>query len=454
MAVVSDFSGKNVVILGLARQGIALVEFLAPRGANVVASDLRSEAELGQVLDQLSAWPIEFVLGSHPASLLDKADILFLSGGVPLESPLVQEALSRGISLSNDSQLFFQVCPAPVIGITGSAGKTTTTALTGEMGKQSGRKTWVGGNIGRSMLPDLDLIQPEDLVVMELSSFQLEIMTASTQVAAILNLTPNHLDRHKTMAVYSAAKARLLEHQTDGSIAVLGRDDPGAWGLRDRVQGRLRTFSIEKAVDDGAFLCSQELVLGKDGAESTICSTSELKLLGKHNVLNVLASSVLADSVGIPVGVIAQVARTFTGVEHRLELVRVVQGVRWYDDSIATAPERLMAALSSFDRPVILLAGGRDKDLPWEGAAAMIQERVSHLVLFGEAAELIRSHLNPDVFPGSIVQVQDLEQAVQAASRLVKEGDIVLLSPGGTSFDAYKDFVERGNHYKALVKAL
>ncbi|MBN1318507.1 MAG: UDP-N-acetylmuramoyl-L-alanine--D-glutamate ligase [Anaerolineales bacterium] len=455
MASNNVFCDKRVVILGLARQGTALAGYLATHGADVIVSDLRSERELGRSLDELESLPIVYVLGRHPISLLDDADVLFLSGGVPLDAPLAQEAMARGIPLSNDSELFLTECPATVIGVTGSAGKTTTTALVGEMCKASGRKTWVGGNIGRSLLPDLDSIQPDDLVVMELSSFQLEIMTTGTQVAAILNLTPNHLDRHKTMQVYTAAKARLLENQSANSTTVLGRDDPGAWKLHSKVSGRLRAFSMNCEVDDGAFVRGNEIILiGVDG-EIPVCSTCELKLLGRHNILNVLASAVLADSVSVPVNAIAQVSRSFTGVEHRLELVRELNGVRWYDDSIATAPERLMAALSSFDRPVILLAGGRDKDLPWQEAADMMQEQVEHLVLFGEAAEMIHSHLDPaSRLINHTVQVKDLEQAVGTAARLARPGDIVLLSPGGTSFDAYKDFVERGEHFKHLVESL
>ena len=381
--------------------------------------------------------------------------------------------MARGIPLSNDSQIFLQECPATVIGITGSAGKTTTTAILGEMCRQGHstdpRRIWVGGNIGRSMLPDLDEISPGDLVVMELSSFQLEIMTISTSVAAVLNLTPNHLDRHRTMEAYSAAKARLLQYQPGDGIALLGQDDEGSGGLQHHVRGRLRLFSLEHSVADGAFLRDNVITLRGPEGEQPVCRRDELRLLGQHNTLNALAAAALADSVGVPAAAIAEVARTFAGVEHRLELVRELGGVRWFDDSSATAPERMMAAIRSFDEPIVLLAGGRDKDLPWAEAAALIGERVRDLVLFGPAADLIRAQLEKagvamrdartgdpkrDHRRGRIAQVGGLAQAVEEAARLARPGDIVLLSPGGTSFDAYRDFVERGDHFQAMVREL
>ncbi len=468
-----SYAGRRVVILGLARQGVALARHLAQHGAEVVVSDLLPAGQLGEALDQLAGLSLEVVLGGHPSSLLDGADLFCLSGGVPADAPIVRQAIARGIPLSNDSQIFLEECPATVIGITGSAGKTTTTAMLGEMCRQGHstdeRRIWVGGNIGRSMLPDLDEIGPGDLVVMELSSFQLEIMTKSTPVAAVLNLTPNHLDRHRTMKAYSAAKARLLQHQPVDGIALLGQDDPGVCGLRNLVRGRLRMFSLEDSVADGAFLRDNVITLRGPEGEQPVCRRDELRLLGQHNTLNALAAAALADSVGIPAAAIAEVARTFAGVEHRLELVRELAGVRWFDDSSATAPERMMRAIRSFDAPIVLLAGGRDKDLPWSEAAALIRERVRDLVLFGQAADLIRAQLDkvgvvmPDAQAGEpkrdhrrgrIVQVGGLAQAVKEAARLARPGDIVLLSPGGTSFDAYQDFVERGDHFQAMVREL
>ena len=458
--MVTDWNGTKAVILGLARQGSALARYLAARGAQVTVSDLRSADRLSGRMEELADLPIRYVLGEHPLSLLDDADVLFLSGGVPLEAPLPRAARERGIPLSNDSQLFMQACPALVIGITGSAGKTTTTALTGEICRASGRRTWVGGNIGRSMLPDLEDIQASDLVVMELSSFQLELMSRSTPLAAVLNLTPNHLDRHKTMEVYTAAKARILDYQPDNSIAVLGQDDPGAWALRGRVHGRLRSFGLLGNVEDGALVRDGRIVVHGPAGEQEICATADIQLPGQHNLLNTLAAATLADSAGVPAAAIGEAVQQFTGVVHRLELVRELRNVRWYDDSIATAPERMLAALRSFDEPLLLLAGGRDKDLPWEEAADFIQQRVRVAILFGEAADLIARHLERaarrvnEPRLEKVLLAGTLPEAVKKAAGLARPGEVVLLSPGGTSFDAYPDFAVRGEHFKELVRAL
>ena len=452
-----DYRGRRVVILGMARQGIALARYLTDHQASVVVSDLRLAEELTHSLAQLADLAVTTVLGGHPVSLLDGADLVCLSGGVPTDAPIVREAISRGIPITNDSQIFLERCPSPVIGITGSAGKTTTTALVGDMCRldfaAAERRVWVGGNIGRSMLPDLAEIKPSELVVMELSSFQLEIMSQSPCMAAVLNLTPNHLDRHKTMERYAAAKARILQYQTERGIAVLGRDDAGAWSLRDRVRGRLRLFSAKTVVELGAFVRDGQICVRNENEEAAVCPTDEVRLRGGHNLLNILAAVALADAAEVSIPAMAEIARTFAGVEHRLELVRELNGVQWYDDSIATAPERMMAALHAFSEPIVLLVGGRDKDLPWSDAASLIAERVRDLVLFGEAAGLVHSHLDVSRVR-TVVQVDSLEAAVEAAARLARPGDVVLLSPGGTSFDAYRDFAERGDHFRALVQQL
>ena len=380
--------GQRVVILGLARQGTALARFLAQAGVEVTISDLRDEATLAAPLAELDGLHVHYVLGEHPFSMLDKADLLCLSGGVPVDIPIVVEARRRSIPLSNDAQLFLERCPAPVIGITGSAGKTTTTALVGEMCRAAGLRTWVGGNIGNPLITDLNQIRPGDRVVMELSSFQLEVMTTSPQVAAVLNITPNHLDRHKTMEAYIAAKRNIVAHQCPEDFALLGYDDANARSLALETAARLLWFSGGAEVDEGAFKTNGELKLrlngdlnpGQEGVDRVICEASDVQLRGRHNLLNVLAASALAGVAGVPVEAMRQVATTFTGVEHRLELVREWNGVSWYDDSIATAPERSLAALRSFEEPIVLLAGGRDKKLPWDEFAGETVRRVRRLV--------------------------------------------------------------------------
>ncbi len=462
--------GSHVTILGLARQGRALARYLAQNGAQVTVSDLRDEEALAETLDELAGLPIRYVLGAHPLSLLDGVDLLCLSGGVPLEIPVVEEARRRDVPLSNDAQIFLERCPAPVIGVTGSAGKTTTTTLVGEMCRRfmdtpaapTSARVWVGGNIGNPLIADLDAIGPDDWVVMELSSFQLELMSASPHVAAVLNITPNHLDRHKTMAAYIAAKRNIVAHQARDDVAVLGYDDANARALAIETAARLFWFSGGAEVEAGAFKTNGDLTLRWDGVDQRICDASEVALRGPHNLLNVLAASTLARIAGVPVDVMRDVATTFTGVEHRLELVRELNGIQWFDDSIATAPERTLAALRSFDEPILLLAGGRDKQLPWEPFAEMAARRVRRLITFGEAGPMIaqvverqrRKEKQENVTLEEITQVETLEAAVEAAARLARRGDVVLLSPGGTSFDAFRDFAERGDRFKALVQQL
>ncbi len=451
--LMDTLAGKHLVILGLARQGKALARFAVAAGATVTISDLRPAELLQAELAELADIKVETVLGEHPLNLLDGADVLALSGGVPADAPLVQEAQRRGIVITNDSQEFTRRCPAVQIGITGSAGKTTTTALTGEICRAAGRRTWVGGNIGHPLLYDLPQMRPEDIVVQELSSFQLEIWTQSPQVAAVLNVTPNHLDRHKTMTAYSDAKANILRYQGPGSVAVLCADDPGALQMRELAPGRVRLFSRRAPVSDGAYLADGQLWLAEPQQEARpVCTTSEVQLRGEHNLLNALAAITLADSVGVPTPAARQAIRSFTGVEHRLEVVATVNGVQYVNDSIATAPERVLAALNAFTEPLILLAGGRDKDLDWQEWAQVVPQRAKGVVLFGQLAPLLASLLREQGYR-PVVQVETLAQAVQAAAEMSRPGDVVLLAPGGTSYDAYVDFAARGAEFRQLVQA-
>ncbi len=385
---------ETVVVLGLARQGTALIRFFVEQGAKVVASDTRTADQLAQPLAELADLEVTYVLGGHPLSLLDGCDLLCLSGGVPPDLPLVQEALRRGIPLSNDAQEFMARCVAPVIGITGSAGKTTTTALVGRMLEASGLRTFVGGNIGNPLINELLDIRPTDRVVMELSSFQLELMHTSPHVAGVLNITPNHLDRHKTMAAYIAAKRHIVANQGPDDIAVLGLDDANARALSSATPAHVRYFSgCEDPGVEGAFLREGHLVLRTASGEVPVVSRDTIRLRGYHNVMNVLAAIVLADAGGATLDGMRDAIAGFDGVPHRLEEVRSLNGVLWINDSIATAPERVIAALGAFDEPLVLLAGGRDKDLPWERFAAQAVERVRALILFGEAAPLIRDRV-------------------------------------------------------------
>lgn len=428
----------------------------------MVITDLRSADELAPAIEDLAGVPVEFVLGGHPDELVDGADLLCLSGGVPADLPLAQQARRRGIPVTNDSQLFLEDCQARTIGVTGSAGKTTTTALLGEMARRwahgAGSRAWVGGNIGRPLLSDLGQIGKDDLVVMELSSFQLELMTLSPSIAVVLNLTPNHLDRHRTMDAYRAAKSRILEFQKPSDVAVLGAEDGGAWSLREGVQGRRMAFARRLPPGiDGAELVDEAIVVRRGGAVHRVGPRSAIRLRGEHNLLNVLAACAAAAAAGVPEAAMAEAIAAFAGVPHRLKLVRRVRGADWYNDSIATTPERSLASLRSFDEPLVLLAGGRDKDLDWREFGDVVRRRVDHLVLFGEAAAKIAEAVGPpaaDARLQTIDRSPDLRGAVDVAARRATAGDIVLLAPGGTSFDEFRDFAERGDRFEEWVKAL
>src|SRR5690349_11667156 len=422
----TNWTGTRVLILGAARQGLALARWLALHGARVTLSDMRSEQELHAARESLAEYGINWALGGHPLELLDSTDVLCLSGGIPLTLPIVAEALKRGISLSNDSQIFMDVVPCRTIGITGSAGKTTTTTLVGNMAKSAyGDRAYVGGNIGDPLINYVDGMKRDDIAILELSSFQLDQMTISPNVAAILNITPNHLDRHGTMEAYTAAKARILEFQSEKDAAILGRDDKGAWNLRSKVRGKLYTFSLDELEEglSGTYLHDGLLNLRDGDAYLPLILREKISLRGDQNVSNVLAAFAIGHAAGFPLDAMLEAAEDFRGVPHRLELVRELRGVRWYNDSTATAPERSLAAIRAFDESIVLLLGGRDKDLPWEDLMRLVGKRVDHVVLFGEAAEKIMhtaQALGLRENGSKIARVQGLHDAILKAAEVAK----------------------------------
>ncbi|MCX7607847.1 MAG: UDP-N-acetylmuramoyl-L-alanine--D-glutamate ligase [Anaerolineales bacterium] len=452
-----SWKGKRVLIVGAARQGTAAARYLARHGAQVTLNDRRPEAELTSVREALAGFSVRFVFGGHPLDLLDEAEVVCISGGVPLDNPLVAEAMRRNLPLTNDTQIFMEVVPCRTVGITGSAGKTTTTALVGAMAKNClGERAFVGGNIGDPLLNYVDEMRPDDLAILEISSFQLEQMTLSPQVAAVLNITPNHLDRHGTMEAYIAAKKRILDFQTSEGIAVLGREDAVAWSLRSAVRGRLVSFGFRplSGTAEGTFLVEGILHLRQRSLDIPLLPAERIQLRGQHNLLNVLAAFAIGNAAGLELDAMLEAAESFRGVPHRLELVRERDGVRWYNDSIATAPERTIAAIRSFEEPLVLLLGGRDKNLPWDDLARLVHERVRCVVLFGEAGNKIRSALEQAGGPETLEQYEHLEEAVQAAARLARPGEVVLLSPGATSFDEFRDFEARGEAFRKWVLEL
>lgn len=469
MQTKDPLSGKRILIVGFGRQGKALARWLPKVGATVVVNDSRTEQTLK--LNRRDYPGVRFILGEHPDTAINGIALVCVSGGVPLDLPMLELARQRNLPITNDAQLFLERCPAPVIGITGSAGKTTTTTLVGEIVRLAGYKTWVGGNIGDVLLDVLPDIARDDVVVMELSSFQLELMDISPQVGAILNITPNHLDRHKTMDAYIDAKLNIIRHQNSSNIAVLSADNPITKSLEVAVKGELAQFSNRTMVLNGTFAIGNRLMVSGtasyDYVPHVLCEKDEIPLIGEHNVQNVLAACAIAGSLGLAAdrpGISPETMReailNFKPVPHRLETVRVLNGVRYVNDSIATAPERLVAALRSFDEPLILLLGGADKDLPWDEAVHLSLQKAEAIILFGaEGKKQVREKAG-QLFKlrGADERIlhtaDDLDGAVAKAFEIAQEGDVVLLSPGGTSYDAYDNFAERGEHFRQLVNAL
>jgi UDP-N-acetylmuramoylalanine--D-glutamate ligase len=458
----SNWQGKNVLIIGAARQGMASMRFLLKNGAIVTINDQKPAIDFQELRQEFDHQPLQWKFGDHPLSLLDGMEFVVVSGGVSLELPIIQEAYKRGLTITNDSQIFMEAVKAKVIGITGSAGKTTTTILVGEIAKAAAlpdQKVWVGGNIGYPLIDHLDEINANDLVVSELSSFQLELMNISPQIAAVLNITPNHLDRHVNMQAYIQAKSQILRHQSASDYAIINCEDKNAMGLMELVKGRLITFGLTKSIDGitGALLRGNTLVIQSPKEQIEIMPRSEIHLKGEHNLVNALAACAIGFAAEFPVQAIRDGIHRMKGIPHRLEFVREWRGTLWYNDSIATAPERTMAAIRSFDQPLVLLLGGRDKKLPWEDLVNLIHQRVKRVILFGESAELISRALGDvsnNQFPQTVSRCDTLEKAIKNAAEYAEKGDVVMLSPGCTSFDEFRDFEERGQRFIEWVKAL
>lgn len=451
--------GKRATVIGLGREGVALVRYLTAQGAQVTVSDAKPAAKLAEALRQIEGLTVRLSLGENRIEDAVDADIIYISPGVPLNIPCISAARGKGVPQSSLTKLFFELCPAPIVGITGSSGKTTTTSLVGEVFKAAGRHVFVGGNIGITLLERLPEITPESWVVLELSSFQLEIMDRSPHVAAITNITPNHLDVHPSMEHYIRAKKTILNFQSEDDFAILNYDDPITRDLAKHCRAKVIFFSrTGQPEDDAAFLRNERVYVRRGGTKRPICAIREIKLMGQHNLENVLAACAIASACDIETEAMRAVAVSFRGVEHRLEPVAQIDGVDYYNDSIATTPERAVAGLRSFERPVVLLAGGRDKHLPLEPLAEAIWERCKGVILFGEAASLLEeaiAHWPHDRAKPLVVQRSpSFAEALIMARHMAAAGDVVLLSPACTSFDMFTNFEERGREFKRLVHEL
>jgi UDP-N-acetylmuramoylalanine--D-glutamate ligase len=455
IAPTQNFEGARVTVVGLGIEGIDLVRFLASRGALVTVSDARPAEQLGEALAAIEGADAKLSLGANrEADLLD-ADCVFASQGVPPDLPALRAARRAGVPVSSMTRLFLELCPAPVAGITGSSGKTTTTALVGAMLEASEVDYVVGGNIGVGLLGLLDHIEAETRVVLELSHTQLQSVEQSPQVACVTNVTPNHLDAY-SWSSYVALKRRIFEFQQPGDVAIFHIDDEVAAGFAEEAPALVRYTSVERALPgDGATVSGGVIVRVEDGREHAVLDRAEIPLRGAHNVANVVSAVAVAAQLGVGDEAAARAIRGFAGIPHRLEVVATAGEVTWVNDSIATTPERALAGLRSFEQPLVLLLGGRDKHLPLTELAHEAVARCRAVIGFGEAAptflDAVRAARDGD--RPAVREVADLEAAVEAAAAEARAGDVVLCSPAGTSFDAYRNFEQRGAAFRAAVAA-
>ncbi len=451
--------GKRVTVLGLGIEGVDLVRYLASQGAQVTASDAKTAERLPH-LRELDDLPVSLSLGSNLVEDTTNADLVFVSQGVPLDIPALVAARERGIPLSSMTRLFLEQCPGPTIGITGSSGKSTVTSLVGEMLAAAGKPHLVGGNIGVGLLSLLDQATPETWVVLEVSHTQLELIGRSPHLACVLNVTPNHLDRY-AWPDYLALKRNLLRHQTADDTAVLNLDDPESSAMAEEARGEIVWFSTGKSLPgDGAFLREGRIVWHRSGRDLDVLPVADIPLRGGHNVSNVLAAVAVASLCHVAPDATARAVREFRPMPHRLELVARVDGAEYYNDSIATTPERTLAGIRSFEEPLVLLLGGREKHLPLETLAAEACRRCRGVVFFGESAPLLEQAVEAaaDAYPGPqrpiMSRMGSLAEAVEVAQAVAQPGDVVLLSPACTSFDAYDNFEQRGEDFRRLVRSL
>ena len=449
-------NGKKIAMCGIGISNTPLILNFLEKGARVIACDRRSREQLGESADMLERAGAELKLGENYLEDLE-VDVIFRTPGMSFNLPELEDARKKGIAVTSEMEVFFDLCPATIFAVTGSDGKTTTTTLIAKMLEADGKRVHVGGNIGKPLLPEIEDIKPEDFVVVELSSFQLISMRKSPDVAVVTNVAPNHLDVHKDMDEYVEAKKNVLLHQNAFSRTVLNRDNDITEDFRKYVRGQSLGFSMERRLKNGAWLDDKGyLNMSYRGIDVPVVDRKDIAIIGDHNVANYLAA-ISAVWGYVRVDSIVKVAREFGGVEHRNELVRELDGVKYYNDSIASSPTRTIAGLKSFDRKVILIAGGYDKHIPFEPLMPHIVERVKLLYLCGATADKIEECLkNYSGYDGTpeVVRVKDIEEAVKRANAIAEKGDIVTLSPACASFDAYPNFAARGNHFKEVVNKL
>ena len=444
--------GKRAVVLGIGVSNRPLIRMLLEYGAEVTACDKTPREKLDEEVLALEQLGARLHVGNDYLEGLE-ADVVFRTPGMRPDLPQIRRLTEDGAQLTSEMEAFFEVCPCTRLAVTGSDGKTTNTTLIAKILEHAGKKVWIGGNIGQPLLPLAKEMSPEDFAVVELSSFQLMTMTSSAEVAVVTNLAPNHLDVHKSMEEYIAAKENVYLHQSLSGKLVVNMDNAITHSFVGKAKGRVEEFSRLGIPENGVYL--QDGTIFRNGKK--IMDAADIRIPGVHNIENYMAAACAVEGFASDADIDA-VARSFGGVEHRIELVRELDGVRYYNDSIASSPTRTIAGLHSFDRRVILIAGGYDKHIPFDALGPEVCAHVKLLILCGATADKIRAAVEgaPEYAPGQpeIVTVQSLSDAVELAHTRAQRGDIVTLSPACAAFDQFKNFMVRGESYKKMVAAL
>lgn len=451
MANPFELRGKRVLVVGLARTGVATALFCAARGADVTATDARAENEIGDVPASLRSAGVKLELGGHRENTFLAQDLIVPSPGVPADAPLLESARAKGVTVWSEVELADRFLNGRLIGITGSNGKTTTTSLIEHILRNAGLSTILAGNIGTPLIARVEQTSNDTITVVELSSFQLELIeTFRPNISVFLNLTPDHLDRHHTLEAYGRAKARIFENQTEADSAVLNADDPATTPLAP-AKPQVYWFSRKQRVAQGAFVKESEIVFRHDGEEATILNLQDIPLAGAHNVENVLAAVAATRLAGAEPAAIACGVRSFAGVEHRLEFVAEIAGVRYYNDSKATNVDATLKALDAFPGRILIVLGGKDKGSDYTLLQKPLREKAILALLIGAAAEKIEKQITGNV---AIERAGTIERAVEIASHASRPGDVVLLAPACASFDQFQNYEHRGRVFKDLVHNL
>jgi len=441
--------GKKVTVFGAARSGMAVALLLKKMGADVFVTEVKKDMELKKEKEKLINYKIDWETGGHTQKAIEKRDFIVLSPGVPTDLPLLKRARDKKIPVFSEIEVAYWLSKGKIVGITGSNGKTTTATLLGEILKEDGKKFSVCGNIGLPFSDAVEVLSQDHIVVLELSSFQLETISEfHPEIAAVINITSDHLDRHVDFRSYKEAKLRIFENQTQKDFAVLNLDDNETKSLNQPVGSKSFFFSTQERVEQGIFVKENKLISRLFDKEERVIDTAKIRIKGPHNLSNSACATCIAKILGVKNEAISRALENFSGVEHRLEEVASISGVKFINDSKATNVNSVWYALKSINGPIILLMGGRDKGGDFTKLKELIQKKVKLLILLGEAREKIKSQLGDLV---SWLFVEDLGQAVDQAYSQAKSEDFVLLSPGCSSFDMFENYEHRGEIFKAKV---